>query len=156
MKKNRKQQFQLSHPAPLAVRETSISAYRDETDWTVETSDPTEMRHLERKGYEPFAYDGTYVRYRLARRAITIRSRAAVDHPHQRKNLPRLDRRGDSRTAASPKVGKSRTSDSRESSGGGPNDLGGAKASNTPPNSANLDDARRPPIRAGDRHRSQS
>lgn len=146
----------ITHPAPLDVRETSISAYRDEEQFTIDTSDPVFERLLRTKGYVPISGDGTYLRFSLPKRAITVRSRAAVEHPHQRKNLPPRGRAHESRAAEASKAGENQRSSAPEDRSLGSDDGRTGEAADTLANSPNLGSSGRSRFRTSDRQRSQS
>ena len=91
----------ITKPLPRAERETSFNFLAGDDECDICTTDPVVARKLERKGYEPteVAPGGESARYVIPRSAITIRSRQAVENPHQGKNLPK-------RSVTSVKVGR--------------------------------------------------
>ena len=79
----------IRNPLPLKEQETAIVRMHGEP-WTVDTSQPTVARELQRKGHAAVQHDpaGHYLRFYLPTNANTFRDLAAVLSPHQAKNLP--------------------------------------------------------------------
>jgi hypothetical protein len=79
----------IENTLPLREQETAIGRMRGES-WIIDTSEPTVARLLIRKGYLPVGDDeaGQYVRFELPAKALTIRSRKAMENPRQATNLP--------------------------------------------------------------------
>ena len=65
--------------SPECDQETGIGCYRDEVEWTIDTSDVVFIRLLLSRGWKADGDENEgYLRFKVPRKAITIRSRAAV------------------------------------------------------------------------------
>jgi hypothetical protein len=76
--------------------------------WTVDTSEPTVARELQRKEHSAVQHDpvGHYLRLYLPANAQTWRTLSAVLNPHQAENLPNGSTGGAGSTTKPTKVGE--------------------------------------------------
>ena len=63
----------------MKVQEIVIARYQDEDEWTIDTSDPGFAQILQTKGWAEHSSTLPYRRFKLPKKALTIRSRAAVE-----------------------------------------------------------------------------
>jgi hypothetical protein len=69
--------------------EVAIGRYTDEPYWTVDTNCKIYKELLVRRGWQPYAYERPYWRFRLPKKALTIRSKAAVERQLSPQELER-------------------------------------------------------------------
>jgi hypothetical protein len=99
--------IEIRNPLPKKEQETAITRLRGEV-WRVSTSEPAFARELQRRGYIPIETDGTAsgsLDFEVCDRCLTVRSRGAVENPHQAANLPNGSTIAEGMTQEASKVG---------------------------------------------------